>query len=74
MENVFKDKINPSNYFSVKTTNDILQSSRGKGVVSLPPPPQCFLLMCPFFRRALKRPILKEVTKGVHENYYSLHK
>ena len=39
MENVFKDKINPSNYFSVKTTNENLQSSRGKGVVSPPPLP-----------------------------------
>lgn len=49
MENVFKDKINPSNYFSVKTTNDILQSSRGKGVVSPPPPTPMFFVDVPFF-------------------------
>ena len=31
-------------------------------------PPESFLLMCPFFRRALEVPFLKEITKNVHEN------
>ena len=30
--------------------------------------PQSFLSMCPFFRRALEVPFLKDVTKNVHEN------
>ena len=42
----------------------------GQEIVSSPsPPPQkkSFLSMCPFFRRALEVPILKEVTNNVYE-------
>ena len=39
------------------------------GVVSPPPPlPPMFFVDVPFFRRALKMPFLKEVTKDVQEN------
>ena len=61
MENVFKDKINPSNCFlkndnfSVKTTNYILQSSRGKGVVS-PLHPNVFCRCAFFLEEPLKCP------------------
>ena len=40
--------------------------AKGQGVVS--PPPKKILLVCPFFRRALEMPLMKEVTKNVHEN------
>ena len=33
-----------------------------------PLPSQSFLSMCPFFRRTPEVPILKEVTKNVHES------
>ena len=45
-----------------------LQSRRGKGVVSLPPSTN-FFVDVRFFWRALEVPILKEVTKNVHENH-----
>ena len=33
---------------------------------------QSFLSVCPFFLRALEVTFLKEVTKNVHENQYSM--
>ena len=38
----------------------------GRGLSA--PSPQRFLSMCPFSRRAVEVPFLKEVTKNVHEN------
>ena len=55
-----------------------VQAVRSKGgvgggvAVGSSAPPSKFLSMCPFFRRALKVPFLKEVTKNVHENEYSI--
>ena len=70
---VFDSKIK-LNFYAKKKTGPPEQGGGGgggggKGVVS---PPQSFLSAGPFFRRALEMPFLKEVTKNVHENYYSI--
>ena len=41
----------------------------GRGVVS---PSQSFLSMCPLFGRALEMSFLKEVTKNVHGNQFTI--
>ena len=45
----------------------VLQSSGGRKSSAPLPPQKSFLSMCPFFRRALEVPILKEVTNNVYE-------
>ena len=49
-----------------------VQAVRSGVAVGSSAPPSKFLSMCPFLRRALKVPFLKEVTKNVHENEYSI--